>query len=795
MSKKPTYEELKQRIRELEKAQDERKQTEAALRQSRDDLRLFVDSTPDLCFLKDRDGRYLMVNAANAAFFGKAESEILGKTDVELMPEDAAKKCMATDTQAMEGRRKVIGLETVGESTYETRKIPVIRDSEVIGVAGIIRDVTEQKRAEDALESERAFLTTVINTIEEAIVICDEEGRLIRFNESARRLHGLPEKPIPPDQWAWHYDLYRMDGITPLPTEEIPLFRALQGEHVQNAEIVVAPRNSGPRYLVCNGRAMRDGENRILGAVVAMHDITERKAAEAALKRSEENYRSVFDSANDALFIHDIETGRIISVNQKMCEMYGYSKEEAAELGVEDISEGKPPYTQADALKWIHKAVDGKPQLFEWRAKDKTGRLFWVEVNLKRAVIGGEHRLLAIVRDIGERKRAEAERERLQARLSQAQKMESIGTLAGGIAHNFNNILMGIQGRASLMKFNRDPSHSEYEHIEGVEEYVKSAVELTRDLLGFARGGKYEVKPTNLNALIQHENEVFGRTKKEIQIQGKYEKDLWSAEVDKGQIRQALLNLYINAWQAMPAGGELYIQTENVQLAPAETQTFGVPPGRYVKISVTDTGTGMDEATREKIFDPFFSTKDTGQGSGLGLASVYGIIKNHNGFINVYSEKGEGTTFTIFLPASEKDISEKFPEPPQKDIQYGKGTILLVDDEDMVIEVAKQMLETLGYRVLIARNGREALNIYAKQNHQIDLVILDMIMPGMGGGDVHDRMREINESVNVVLSSGYSINGQAQEIIDRGCSGFIQKPFSLNDLSIKVGKVLKEKRA
>jgi two-component system, cell cycle sensor histidine kinase and response regulator CckA len=662
MSRKPTYEELEQRIRELEKTEDERKHIEAALRQSREELRLFVDSTPDLCFLKDRDGRYLMVNTANAEFFGKAKHEILGKTDFELMPEDAARGCEATDTQVMEGRRKVVGLETVGESTYETWKIPVIRDGEIIGVAGIIRDVTEQKRAEEGL------------------------------------------------------------------------------------------------------------------------------------RRSEENYRSIFDSANDALFIHDIETGRIVSVNQKMCEMYGYSKEEIPELSVEDISEGKPPYTQADALKWIQKAVDGDPQLFEWRARDKKGRLFCVEVNLKRAVIGGENRLLAIVRDISERKRAEAEQERLQARLSRAQKMESIGTLAGGIAHNFNNILMGIQGRASLMKLNKDPSHPEYEHLEGIEEYVTNAVQLTRDLLGFARGGKYEIKPTNLNALIKHENEVFGRTKKEIRIHGKYEKGLWSAQVDKGQIRQVLLNLYINAWQAMPAGGELYIQTENVVLDAASARLFEAAPGRYAKISVTDTGTGMDEATREKIFDPFFSTKDTGQGSGLGLASVYGIIKNHGGVITVDSKLREGSTFAIYLPVSEKTVTKEGPKPVREDIQYGNGTILLVDDEDMVIDVGKQMLETLGYQVLIARSGQEALDIYARQNNQIDLVILDMIMPGMGGGEVYDQMKEFNGSVKVLLSSGYSINGQAQEIMDRGCNGFIQKPFTLNSLSVKVGKVLKKTR-
>ena len=471
--------------------------------------------------------------------------------------------------------------------------------------------------------------------------------------------------------------------------------------------------------------------------------------------------------------------------------MYGYSKEEARHLSVEAVSEGTPPYTREGALKWIRRAVQGEPQLFEWKARDREGRVFWVEVNLKLAVIGGENRLLSIVRDITDRKRAEEENKRLQEKLTQVQKMESIGTLAGGIAHNFNNILMGIQGRASLMMTDKDPSHPDCEHLRGIEQYVKSAVELTRDLLGFARGGKYEVKPTDLNALIKHENRVFGRTRKEISVHGKYDPNLWPVDVDRGQIQQALLNLYVNAWQAMPEGGDLRVRTENVILEASDVRPFAVAPGGYVKISVTDTGMGMDAATLEKIFDPFFSTRGAGQGSGLGLASVYGIVKNHSGFINVYSEVGEGTTFNLYLPASENEVARETPGSGHGSIQYGKGTILLVDDEGMILAVGRKMLENLGYRVLTARSGWEALDLYRQQGGRIDLVVLDMIMPGMGGGETFDRMRAADETVRVLLSSGYSLTGQAEAIMDRGCRGFIQKPFSLHDLSIKVREALK----
>jgi CheY-like chemotaxis protein len=267
-------------------------------------------------------------------------------------------------------------------------------------------------------------------------------------------------------------------------------------------------------------------------------------------------------------------------------------------------------------------------------------------------------------------------------------------------------------------------------------------------------------------------------------------KDLWTVEVDKGQIKQMLLNLYVNAWQAMPDGGDLYIQTENVLIDEKFNKLSAVTPGRHVKISVMDTGPGMDAETRARIFDPFFSTKDKLKGSGLGLASVYGIIKNHRGVIDVHSEKGEGTTFNIYLPASNKKVPKNGPEQKQKEIQTGEETILLVDDEAMVLTVGQEMLEKLGYQVLTAKNCNAAIDLYERKGDKIDLVILDMIMPGIGGGETYDCLKAIGGDARFLLSSGYSINGQAQAILDRGCNGFIQKPFAMEGLSRKVRSVL-----
>ena len=377
---------------------------------------------------------------------------------------------------------------------------------------------------------------------------------------------------------------------------------------------------------------------------------------------------------------------------------------------------------------------------------------------------------------------------RLEGQLLQAQKMEAVGTLAGGVAHDFNNLLMGIQGRTSLMLSDIDHRHPFREHLEGIEDYVKNAVDLTRQILGFARGGKYEVKTTDLNELIKTQNRMFSRTRKEISIRGKYDKDLWAVDVDRGQIKQVLLNLYVNAWQAMPGGGDLIVSTENIQQTDDDTEQVGLKPGRYVRIGVTDTGVGMDRPTMERIFEPFFTTREMGRGTGLGLASAYGIIQNHGGLINVYSEKGEGSTFSIYLPASSKTVVPEDTSPSR--LEKGQGTLLLVDDEQMILDVGSAMLKKLGYSVHAVASGEEALAHYQKHGETIDLVILDMVMPGMGGGEVFDRLKSMDPEIRVVLFSGYSINGKASEIIDRGCAGFIQKPFNLMQLSEKVSAIL-----
>jgi signal transduction histidine kinase/CheY-like chemotaxis protein len=395
---------------------------------------------------------------------------------------------------------------------------------------------------------------------------------------------------------------------------------------------------------------------------------------------------------------------------------------------------------------------------------------------------GGLTGVVEYIRDVTTQKKWEAE-------FFQAQKMEAIGTLAGGVAHDFNNLLMGLQGNASLMLLDVDADHPFYGRLKTMETIIQSGADLTRKLLGFARKGRYEVRPTDLNELLTKTADLFGRTRKEIRVHLRLVEDLWTTEVDPGQLEQALMNLFLNAGQAMPTGGDLYLQTTQVHVDENYIRPFKVIPGPYVRIAITDTGVGMDEETRQHIFEPFFTTREMGaRGTGLGLASVYGIVKNHGGFINVYSVPNKGTTFTLYFPAAGRPAAAE--EDPSPAPLPGKETILLVDDEEIIIEVGGAMLASMGYKVLTAGSGLEALELYGSREPRVDLVILDLILPEMDGGEIFDRLRDLDPAVKVLLSSGYSLNGQAAQILERGCRGFIQKPFTLQELSLKIREIL-----
>ncbi|MGD9009220.1 MAG: response regulator [Desulfobacteraceae bacterium] len=508
----------------------------------------------------------------------------------------------------------------------------------------------------------------------------------------------------------------------------------------------------------------------------------------SALRESEELYRVVTEnSLSQILLVHRYE---IIFANQRALEDSGYSAREL--LGDRALNYIHHD-DRRDVRRMVRKRYTGKLHLgaMECRYITKSGDMRWLELTVVPTTYQGQPVLLGHGIDITQRKSAFEEQQRLESKLRQAQKMESIGTLAGGIAHDFNNLLMGVQGNISLMLLGVTKEDPNRERLFNIQRYIKNGAELTRQLLGYARRGKYEVKPIPLNDLVTESANMFARTKKEISIHLDLQSDLWTVEADRGQIEQVLLNLYVNAWQAMPSGGDLFLVTENVSLNRHGTAELSIQPGDYVCISVTDTGIGMDEQIVQKIFDPFFTTKQRERGTGLGLASAYGIIRNHGGGIACSSRPNIGTTFNFCLPRSEKSVVDD--DAVVQQMEPGSETILLVDDEQMVLSVGQEMLRYLGYQVIKANSGQAAVDIVNDPEKELDLVILDMIMPEMGGGETFDIIHERRPELPVLLCSGYSLDDKAAKILDRGCDGFIQKPFDLDKLSRRIREIFKHR--
>ncbi|MGD9161003.1 MAG: response regulator [Desulfobacteraceae bacterium] len=505
------------------------------------------------------------------------------------------------------------------------------------------------------------------------------------------------------------------------------------------------------------------------------------REVENTLREKEEKLRNIIEHSKEMFYLHDTEN-KFIYVSPQSADFFGYTPDEMQIKWTELVTDNPNNKTGFDLTeKAIKTGLKQKSYVHECRKRD--GQIILVEID-ESPVKDEKGNVIAIAgaaRDI-------TEKDKMESDLRQAIKMESIGTLAGGIAHDFNNLLMGIQGRASMMMMDIDSSHPFFEHLAEIEEHVKSASNLTSQLLAFARKGKYEVKPIDLNDLIKQSSHMFGRTKKNIEINLKLQPDLSIVEIDRNQMEQVFLNLFINAWHAMPAGGEINIKSENTVLDIDYVSAFSVSPGDYVKISISDTGVGMDEVTKEKIFDPFFTTKEMGRGTGLGLASVYGIIKNHSGIINVSSKKGEGTTFNVYLPASKKEVPKT--RKISENFLLGTETILIVDDEPTIVNIGKALLERLGYQVIVAESGMEAIKLYERKNSKIDIVILDMIMPVMGGEETYKHLKKINPEIKVLFSSGYNIDEGSPEILKLESNGFIQKPYKFEKLSRKIRSII-----
>jgi PAS domain S-box-containing protein len=655
----------------------------------------------------------------------------------------------------------------------------------ITGIVGITRDISRRKEMEIELQAREAHLRAIFEAADSVAFITTDmdrqEPRITGFSPGASRLLGYTADEVMGRPIAMLHvsdDWEAVFGVS----------NYFEKDEAISREAALLSKSGEQIPALVTLKTMIDSAGRRTGALEVAVDLAQLKAAQSALLASQEKYRLILEGIDEGYYETDL-AGDITFFNPALSKIIGYPPEELMGLNNRLYTTKETARRMYDIFNQVFRTGRGATVSdYEVFCKDGSKKILELSTALMKDGQGRAVGFRGIVRDATARLLAQQERERLAARHEQAQKMEALGTLAGGIAHDFNNLLMGLQGNVSLMLLGTEKAHSHFERLRNMEEHIRAAERLTRQLLGFARGSSFEIKPTDINALVERAVRLFGRTKKEIPIHTDFAPDAWTVEVDSGQIEQVLLNLFVNAWQAMPLGGAIFISTRNNVFDEQTARSLDLAPGPFVRLLVRDTGVGMDAESARRVFDPFFTTKDRGRGTGLGLATAYGIIHSHRGSISVESSPGEGTLFVIHLPASQK--APFVEERPHREAIKGSETILLVDDEERILAINSEMLSVLGYKVLAAGGGHEAIKVYEDHKDEISLVLLDMIMPDMMGGETYKRLKQRHPGVRVLLCSGYTADYQAAEILQDGCHGFIQKPFDIVELSHKIREII-----
>jgi len=673
-----------------------------------------------------------------------------------------------------------------GTVKYVNEKFQTLYDDEGMPTCsmGTVQDITERRQEKESLrESEERYRTLFEEALDGICIADGETGVIIDCNQAlsslvgreAAELIGQPQTILHPSD----------DDPAPL---SLTFRQHLSDKEGQVVETQVVTRNGTIREVEIKANRVDLGGRRALQGI--FRDVTERKRAEEALKKSEEKYRVLVENAGELILV--AQYGRFRFVNRRVFDLMGYRPEELIGKSFGDYIH--PEDRQAVAERHVRRLRgDDLPGVYPFRVMNKAGETRWMEINAVRIDWEGKPATLNFLGDITDRKRAEEEQAKLQAQLNQAQRMESIGVLAGGVAHDFNNLLTTIIGNAQLALADLPKNDPLREDLEEIRKAGDRGATLTRQLLAFSRREPRQTEILDLNEVVEDMGKLLRRLVREsIEVRTIRAPGLWKVRADVGQIEQVIMNLAVNARDVMPDGGTLTIETANVELDTAFFHAYGLfeEPGPYVMLAVTDTGPGMDKTIQERIFEPFFTTKERGAGTGLGLSTVYGIVKQSKGYIWPYSKPGMGTTMQVYLPKA-KDVPKPAPKEVAIDTEAKGGEVVLVAEDDGPLrELALKALQKAHYQVLTAADGEEALRVSRGFEGKIHLLLADVVMPRMGGQELAGRIRTLRPGIKVVYMSGFPDKDFSTEHDSGSPIDFLQKPFTPESLCRKVRETI-----
>jgi len=763
----------------------ERKLAEQALLESEQKFRSYIEYAPDGVFVSNEKGNYVEVNSAACKITGYSENELLKVSIPDLfLPEDLEIGLQhfrdVKEKGFARGDNRFITKD--GEVRFWNVAAVKLSDTRFLG---FVQDITQRKRAEEEVKQSQLLSKTIIDSIPGTFYMIDTSGKYCGWNTYQRNeIVGKPESEM--------VGVYAIDTIHPDDREIIG--SKIENVLMNGVDEVVEGRvlfRGGPdfRWFLMTGRRMMIKDSPVL--IGTGIDITKRKQAEIALQEKTDLLQRVFDSNFDLLALSDLE-GNFTLVG-KSHEILGYNN---------DFLVGKNvmAFVHPEDIETVSKEFSiflntGEKRKVEYRYKCFDGTYLWFETagTILRDEKGKPEQILFNTRNITERKQAEEERQKLQMQFNQAQKMESVGRLAGGVAHDFNNMLSVILGNTELILDELPADSSLHQYLTEIKTAAKRSAELTKQLLAFAR--KQTVAPVmvDLNQAVEKSLKMLRRLiGEDIMLTWQPVNSLWAIKIDPTQIDQVLANLCVNARDAINGVGKLSIETANKIITESELAEFSeISAGEYVMLSVADNGCGMDKEVLDRLFEPFFTTKELGKGTGLGLATVYGIVKQNLGSIHVLSEVGKGTVFELYFPRHDETETEQADEEKEKSVR-GSGTVLLVEDEESIMRMAKNMLTRLGYKVMAAVSVEEALQLVEGFKGKIDLVVSDVVMPRMNGKELVTHLQKYQPEMKSLYMSGYTADVIARQgVLEKGLN-FIQKPFTIKELGSKVQEIMKK---